>query len=90
MQTTFAIGSRLLKGKLERLLGRVPKNKRDDLLGWHFAGTPRVLARPQPIKVEAGDVAAGERSREQAGLRFPSPGFRTVTPYRSPSGMPSP
>ena len=27
----------------------------------------RVLARPQPVKVEADDVAARERSREQAG-----------------------
>ena len=32
-----------------------------------FAGTQRVLARPQPVKVEADDVTAHERPREQAG-----------------------
>ena len=44
----------------------------------------------QPAKVEADDVAARERSREQAGplsvARLP----RKVTPHRSPSYTPSP
>ena len=46
--------------------------------------------RAQPVKVEADDVAARERSREQAGplsvARLP----RKVTPHRSPSYTPSP
>ena len=41
------------------------------------------------VKVEADDVAARERSREQA-VRFPSRDFRTVMAYRSPSYTPSP
>jgi hypothetical protein len=40
---------------------------RDDLLGRHFAGTQRALSRLQPVKVETDQIAAGERSREQAG-----------------------
>jgi hypothetical protein len=51
---------------LKPAVGRgIPENKRDDLLGRYFAGTQGVLARPQSVKVEADDVAASERSREQ-------------------------
>ena len=52
-----------------RKVGDIPENKRDDLLGRHFAGTQRVVARPQPVKVEADDIAALERLREQADPR---------------------
>ena len=30
------------------------------------------LTRPRPVKVEADDVAGGDRSRERAGFAFPS------------------
>jgi hypothetical protein len=80
MQTTFAIGSRLLKRKLERILGPLPENTRDDLLGRHFARTQRVLARPSPPA----------SARANRLVRFPSRDFGTVTPYRSPSYTPSP
>jgi hypothetical protein len=43
----------------------IPENESEELLSPHFTGTQRVLARPQPIKVEAYDVALCERSREQ-------------------------
>jgi hypothetical protein len=41
----------------------MPENKRDDLLGRHFAGTQRVIARPQPVKVEADGIAASAVSK---------------------------
>jgi len=47
------------------------------------------LTRPRPVKVEADDVAAGDRSRERAGFAFRKD-FRPVTPYRSPWYTPSP
>jgi len=58
--------------------GRVPENKRDDLLGRHFARTQRVLARPSPPA----------SARANRLVRFPSRDFGTVTPYRSPSYTP--
>ena len=52
--------------------------------------TSEFLAPPQPVKVEADDIAARERARTNRLVRFPSRDFLTVTPYRSPSYTPSP
>ena len=72
--------------QLSRAVCVVPSAVReDDALG--LPGQHRLV---QPVKVEADDVAARERSREQAGplsvARLP----RKVTPHRSPSYTPSP
>ena len=45
----------------------------NDLLGRHFAGTQGCLSRPQPVKVEADDVAVRECSRKQADPFRPKP-----------------
>src|SRR5262245_60520386 len=45
--------------------------RRSKPLGRHFAGTQRVLTRPRPVDVEADDVVALERSREQTGPLSP-------------------
>ena len=49
-----------------RWVGAYPRTRATTFLAGISRGRKRVLARPQPVKVEADDVA-GRRSREQAG-----------------------
>jgi hypothetical protein len=73
-------------GRCSPLPGKMPREQ-TRLAG--ISQDAKSLTRPRPVKVEADDVAAGDRSRERAGFAFRKD-FRPVTPYRSPWYTPSP